>query len=233
VRSWRAVLEHQHICETGSAGIGLAKRDMRQATTRTLYGYWNELRAGRLAPHRLEIEPSRIAGILCETLMLERLSAEAYRYRLAGTRLCELFGSELRGHDFLDGWSSEDRALLKRCLSAICDQGGVVVLALETGDRRRRLQLEAILLPLLYSDGITRILGAMSGAADHWLVHEPNGPLRLLHAELIWPDGRPHGLLPGCSRDAFPLQSGETPGGASARTRFRVLEGGLGGRRSD
>ena len=46
-----------------------------QRSLQTLYGYWNELRAGRLAPQRLEIEPSRIAGILSETFMLERIDA--------------------------------------------------------------------------------------------------------------------------------------------------------------
>src|SRR4051812_13786849 len=48
---------------------------MQQRTLQTLYGYWNEVRAGRLAPQRLEIEPSRIAGILSETFMLERIDA--------------------------------------------------------------------------------------------------------------------------------------------------------------
>ena len=87
---------------------------MKQRTLQTLYGYWNEARAGRLAPLRLEIEPSRIAGILAETFMLERMDAATYQYRLAGTRLCELFGSELRGMNFLDNWSEADRAVLER-----------------------------------------------------------------------------------------------------------------------
>ena len=80
-----------------------------QKTLQTLYGYWNEVRAGRLAPQRLEIEPSQIAGILSETFMLERIDAATYQYRLAGTRLCEMFGSELRGKNFLEGWSEPDR----------------------------------------------------------------------------------------------------------------------------
>ena len=89
---------------------------MQQRTLQTLYGYWNEVRAGRLAPQRLEIEPSRIAGILSETFMLERIDAGSYQYRLAGTRLCEMFGSELRGRNFLDGWSEADRQVLARDL---------------------------------------------------------------------------------------------------------------------
>src|SRR4051794_24073887 len=93
---------------------------MKQKTLHTLYGYWNEVRAGRLAPQRLEIEPSRIAGILSDTFMLERIDAATYQFRLAGTRLCELFGSELRGKSFLDGWSELDRPLLTRDLATIC-----------------------------------------------------------------------------------------------------------------
>ena len=48
---------------------------MKQRTIQTLYAYWNELRAGRIAPRRLEIEPSRISSILPETFMLERTDA--------------------------------------------------------------------------------------------------------------------------------------------------------------
>jgi hypothetical protein len=68
---------------------------MKQRTVQTLYGYWNALRAGRIAPRRLEIEPSRIGSILSETFMLERTDPATCRYRLAGTRLCEIFGFEL------------------------------------------------------------------------------------------------------------------------------------------
>ena len=57
---------------------GQASTGMKQRTLETLYGYWNEVRAGRLA-QRLEIEPSRIAAILAETFMLERIDARTYR----------------------------------------------------------------------------------------------------------------------------------------------------------
>ncbi len=49
--------------------------------------------------------------VLAETFMLERTDPATYRYRLAGTRLCEIFGSELRDTNLLDGWSASDRTL--------------------------------------------------------------------------------------------------------------------------
>ena len=94
---------------------------MKQRSLQILYKYWNGVRAGRIAPRRLEIEPARIAGILAETFMLERITAAEFQFRLAGSRLCELFGSELRGTDFLDGWNAADRDLLERQLAAVCE----------------------------------------------------------------------------------------------------------------
>src|SRR5262245_6702032 len=110
---------------------------MQQKSPHTLYRYWDELRAGRIAPRRLEIEPSRIASILSETFMLERVDASNYPYRLAGTRLCELFGTELRGSNFLSGWHEADQAVLAQQLALIFAEGAASALAFEsTGPTR-------------------------------------------------------------------------------------------------
>ena len=202
-----------------------------QSSLQTLYSYWNEVRAGRLAPQRLEIEPSRIAGILSETFMLERIDARTYQYRLAGTRLCELFGSELRGKNFLDGWSEEDRRVLEWHLTTISEQGAAALLTIDgIVDSRHRVALDANLLPLLHAGKITRIIGTMSPtSAPHWLVAEPLRGRQLKQHQLIWPDGRPHGTVARAGKQA-PLQPGLTGPGVrvvkSDERRFRVVEGG-------
>ena len=202
---------------------------MKQRSTHTLYSYWNEVRAGRLAPHRLEIEPSRIAGILSETFMLERIDGGTHQYRLAGTRLCELFGSELRGKNFLDGWSEQDRPVLARDLATICEQGAVAVLNLEgSSDTRHRVELEAILLPLTHGgNGIGRIIGAMSTTSmPHWLDSEPLRDRRLLRHEVIWPDGRPHSVAEKLGRRAPLPPRAQMRIIKTDRRQFRVFEGG-------
>ena len=70
------------------------------------------------------------------------------------------------------------------------------------------------------------MIGAMSAVASpHWLGHEPLRTRRILHHELIWPDGRPNAALA-----AMPSQSTlqPSPSGASSglRRSFRVLDGG-------
>lgn len=203
---------------------------MRQKTLQTLYAYWNEVRAGRLAPQRLEIEPSRIAGILSETFMLERIDAATYQYRLAGTRLCEMFGSELRGKNFLDGWSEPDRQALARDLATICEQGAVAVVSLEgSSGGRHRVELEVVLLPLIHAGpNIGRIIGAMSATSSpHWLDNEPLLGRRLQRHELIWPDGRPHAVVERLGRQApFLPARAQMRVVKTGRRQFRVFDGG-------
>lgn len=204
---------------------------MKHRTTQILYTYWNEVRAGRIAPRRLDIEPSRIAGILPDTFMLEHLDAATYQYRLAGTRVCELFGRELRGSNFLDGWGVADRLALARRLSTMREQGGVVVLEILAGnDAGHRIDLEVVLLPLVHIGTQVggRILGAMSTAASpHWLGNNRLDTKRLQREELIWPDGRPHSVLERSGRQApfLPaVMSGRLV--RDQRRNFRVLQGG-------
>jgi hypothetical protein len=203
---------------------------MKQKSPNTLYGYWNELRAGRIAPRRLEVEPSRIAGILSETFMLERVNAGDYQYRLAGTRLCELFGAELRCSNFLSGWQEADQDLLAHKLALICEQGAVLTLEIEiSGAPRHALEFEAILLPLVHTaNSINRIIGAMS-LTSPTPIGASEQPLRrrLRRLEVIWPDGRPRAVLERGS--TAPFQAAQAPPAAAQkgeRPQLRLLDGG-------
>jgi hypothetical protein len=197
---------------------------MQQRTLQILYTYWNGLRAGRVAPMRLEIDPSRIGAILPEILLLERMDAGTYCYRLAGTRLCEMFGSELRGTNMLEGWTDADRTTLSNDLALTCERGAASHLVMEaSADSTRRVQLEAILLPLMHAESaIGRVIGAMSAiASPHWLGHDHLRDRRLVSHEVIWPDGRPNAALSaGAPHRPAP------PPAAGLRRNFRVLDGG-------
>jgi hypothetical protein len=199
---------------------------MKQRTLQILYAYWNGLRAGRIAPARLEIDPSRVGAILPEIFLIERVDATTYSYRLAGTRLCEIFGRELRGTNLLDGWAAADRALLARDLALTCEQGAATHFVMEaSAGNARRVQLEALLLPLMHAGNvIERVIGATSAiASPHWLGHDRLIDRRLLSHEPIWPDGRSR--LPAVSGTQAPSPNpAAMPKGD--RRAFRVLDGG-------
>lgn len=206
---------------------------MNQTTNQILFAYWNEVRGDRVAPRRFEIEPARIATILPETFILERLDSESYPYRLAGTKLCEQFGAEFRGVNFLDGWPEADRLTLARHFAATSAKGGALVLEIEATpslDGADPVQFEAILLPLIHtSSTVTRLVGAISAIdPPAWLGMKRLAYRRLRSCEAIWPDGRPYAVAESF-RNQAPLIA--SLAGARLvkqdRRSFRVLDGGL------
>ena len=178
----------------GGADEPLQVDDMRHETSLTLFRYWNGLRGTRMAPCRFEIEPARIARILPEAFVLEQVDHGTYRFRIAGTRLCEQFGLELRGRNLLDYWDQEDRSILKQQLATVAEQGAAALFEFEAfGSRREPVLFEALVLPLVHANAsIDRFLGTISAREEPvWPGMEHLERRHLLRHELIWPTGQP------------------------------------------
>lgn len=212
---------------------------MRMATSLELYRYWDIIRAGRAAPRRFEIEPSDIAEILPETFILEFAGHQDYRYRLAGTRICDQFVSEFRGRDFLSDWSGADRITMFRRLRLIRERAAVLSFDFEAFDPQgRSARFEAVILPLYHAAGrIDRLLGAITPIdPPAWLGETPLVARRLGEFEVIWPEVM---AAPAPRTPTLVTKLGETPADALAphvrharivrqdRRQFRVYDGGL------
>ena len=204
---------------------------MKQKTSQILYSYWNEVRGERVAPHRFEIEPARIVSILPETFILERVDAATYRFRLAGTRICEQFGVEFRGTNFLELWVNGNRHILARHLANITEHGVVGVFNFEASTNdHRAIQFEVLMLPLVHTGtSVDRVLGTISAIeTPPWLGTERLHARRLVRHELIWPDGRPHSRIEITHRQApFLPQLRGARFVRVDRRQFRVYDGGL------
>ena len=208
---------------------------MKHRTNRALFSYWNNVRGDRIAPQRFEIDPSRISAILPHTFILERLSAETMRFRLAGTHICDLFGTELRGSNFFDGWAAIDRLPLLRQFSVLTSQGAVMVLYVKliTADNES-VECEVVLLPLVHTRGcIDRVLGTCAPLAHpSWVGVKPVTGKYLMANELVWPARDPRPVLEQAPVSAPPVEA-NVFGTQSARIvrsqgrNFRVLDGGL------
>jgi hypothetical protein len=206
---------------------------LKHKTSETLFSYWDKVRGNRTTPRRFEIEPGKIAAILPSTFILERIDAEAYRFRLAGTHVCELFGSELRGTNFLDGWSPSDRVALIRHFAAISKQGAVETIHMEAAPvARASSTFEVLLLPLRHTgEDIDRVLGSFTALeAPHWLRELPLSSKRIIAHELMWPAGGPPYAQEEQPRGEVPamLPARHARVVRSERRQFRVFEGGLG-----
>lgn len=134
---------------------------MKHDNAKGLYAYWDELRQGRAAPYRSELDPRAISSLLETTFILEHAPETTPRFRLAGTKLCDQFGMELRGMSALAFWTGENRTRMRDLLRKVVNEPcvGHVVCTVET--RGGYLyEAEFIYLPLRSDLGeMTRILG--------------------------------------------------------------------------
>jgi hypothetical protein len=112
---------------------------MKHAASRELYAYWDEKRGTRRAPERAEIEPGAIRGVLSVALILALDRAAGHPVRLAGTRICALFGREIKGESFLDLWDAPSRDVVEGLVSILSDEctGTVAGVSAQNDDNER------------------------------------------------------------------------------------------------
>ncbi len=141
---------------------------MQHETNRVLFAYWDQLRNGRIAPKRNEIDPARISTILPQVMMLDCQTPGNYCFRIAGTKLCRYFDAELRGYNFLNLWHPFDRKSMRDKLAAISEHGNPATFDVQSHNTfGETVFSELLILPLTRPDGkIYRLLGAWSLTED-------------------------------------------------------------------
>lgn len=208
---------------------------MHHAGTIELYQYWNRLRRDRPAPTRVEIEPADIRGLLADTFILEMDSRDNAIFRLAGTRLCALFGRELKGFAFLSLWRERDTRAIGRLVRGVVADKSIVVVSFEGVTAKNRFTaFELVLLPLDGGVDNPRLLGAVFAFdKPYWLGAEPLVELRIGALRVIDPerdhvflDNRPSIDVPALAPDDATLA---VPSEAAPLRKVRhlvVLDGG-------
>jgi hypothetical protein len=204
---------------------------MQQAVSQSLYSYWNALRGNRPAPRRFEIEPSRIATSLPDTFILERINHTNLRFRLAGTRITEALGFELRGKNLFELFDADDSRVLQEQITTITESCAVGLFRVSAENAEgQTTTFEMTVMPLMHMhDAVDRFLGSISSIdKPDWLGSCLLEKRKLVHHEVIWPTG---GLVRQGARasEQLPVLSvrREARIVRSARRQFRVYDGGL------
>ncbi len=204
---------------------------MKEAVSQSLFTYWNNLRGDRPAPRRFEIEPARIANYLPDTFILERVDQETLRFRLAGTRISEALGIELRGTNLLDLFDAQDAATLQQQVALIASRAAVGLFEISADNGiGMSAAFEVLILPLTHTRNVVeRFLGSVTPInKPNWLGAVPLMIRSLVRHELIWQYAE--------ARSGIEIMSRQTPFlpavreariVRSARRQFRVYEGGL------
>jgi hypothetical protein len=145
---------------------------MKHRSIQELFAYWNTRRGRRAVPDRADIEPGAIRHVLADTFILSFDESNGHPFRVAGTRVCAIFGRELKNQTYLGLWTIESRALARDLAAIVADESiGVVGRASGAGIDCVERGLELMLLPLSHRGATdSRVLGALApiGSTD-WL----------------------------------------------------------------
>jgi hypothetical protein len=122
---------------------------MRHPSIRELFDYWNERRGARPAPERDDIEPFAIRRVLADAFLLALNPVKGHPFRLAGTRICALFGREVKGVSFLDLFALHARYEMGDLIDIVAQESvGLIASASELKPPEHASPLELLLLPL-------------------------------------------------------------------------------------
>lgn len=186
--------------------------------SRMLFRYWESLRAERSCPTREEINLHQIVNIVPDLMIIEKnILNTGWQYRLAGTRICDFFQSELTGRDVLAGWDNFERDIVDKCLEVTLQRLQPSLVRMRfISDLGNTVAAEMIALPIQTTDkkqvqvigGFFPFIAQNRNAVDHLVRRE------LVSARMIWTEHEQGDLLLE--------QAGRKTG-----IQLRIIQGGL------
>jgi hypothetical protein len=164
---------------------------MKHSSSRQLFAYWERQRGKHAAPERADIDPAAIRHALGDIFILASDFVDDLRYRLAGTRLCALFGRELKGESFKSTWTVASRVPLLAALTEVVGEStGLVAGVRGANAHGEAVDLEVLLLPLAHrGHARVRAIGVMAAIdLPYWIGERPVSELTLGTVRHIGPE---------------------------------------------
>lgn len=164
---------------------------MKHRNSHLLVGYWSRLRRGRDLPDQADIDPRAIKRMLSHVFILEASDTSKPHYRLAGTALCDRFGFELKGTNFLSHWEAQSRSSLTLLMrQAIALKQPICISSIGATAECGMVEMETILAPVTFGDeapvrfvGLTQVLSDTAQLGGKPIAFE-----RLVGSQLVQED---------------------------------------------
>jgi hypothetical protein len=210
----------RNLSEDGGAKIPLIVNGcvVNDSIAQGVLDYWEGLRDGRLVPKRSEIDPRALRKSLNHTFILEARTPDNIRFRLAGSKLCDCMGMEMRGMPAYAMIVQEGRNAFNEAIQICLAHPQIVDFQLSPTARM-------VLLPMADEDNtINRILGCVNA--------DPNNPdfptrftvrsmtqTRIIAAKSILPK-----LVAELAEDQQPFQSKTKKAAFSKPPHLRIVK---------
>lgn len=140
---------------------------MKHRNNHFAVGYWSLIRRGRPAPDQSDVDPKALKRLLPFVFLLDTRHSH-FVYRLAGTTLCERYGGELRGRDFLSQWDRDSRKRVSALLQdALAESKPLCLTSVGTTADCRMIEIETVLMPITFNgEAPERFLGVAQVLTD-------------------------------------------------------------------
>lgn len=202
------------IVETHDTDI--ASSQIMHPGSRALFRHWESLRAERPCPTREQFSLSEIRDIVPDLVIMERDHIrQSFRYRLAGTRACEIGRFNLTGTDALSGWDNFEREIIyKHLVQTTVNMQPTLMRQRLTTDTGLQVAIEFIGLPVRMraSERVQVMGGLFTFRPMKDIGHGAISNRELLAVRSIWTEFQP---------EKPSLERNET------FRRFTVIPGGL------
>ena len=185
--------------------------------SRTIFRHWEAIRGEAPAAHRDDLDLRQLGRYVSWLFIMEHSSrANGYVWRLAGSKICELWRRELTGSDVLAGWDRFERETVRRLLDGVRENFQPCSLRLRLSTSLGQLiDTEIIALPLHARDGHSVHIfgGAMPFRETGILGYDRITGVELASGRTIWTEP-----IPG-------VQTGDAPR-PRAYAPLRLVAGG-------
>jgi hypothetical protein len=192
--------------------------------SRSLFAYWESLRAERACPNREEFAFEPVKDLMPDMVVLEQdLARGGYSFRLAGSRVCALFGRNLTASDAFSGWDAYETSILRNHFKLAFDNFQPILFRMRLlTDTGITVAAELIAMPIRarMSNRIQLIGGLFSFCDVSDLAYHSIQTRELVSARAIWTE-HGSGELGNSPDVPFPY-----PQKRSNKPFLKVLEGG-------
>ena len=168
---------------------------IRHPGTRALFSFWEKIRGEKAAPGRDDLDLRQISPIVPNLLILERDHLhQSYKWRLAGSEICQFYRQKLTSTNALAGWGGFERNTLKQLFDTVVTglQPCLVRFQLST-DLGQVIGAELLGLPILAKNGTRfHVFGGIFPLRDiSQLGYDSVTGLELSAARSIWTEPLP------------------------------------------
>jgi hypothetical protein len=163
---------------------------MKHPSNRDFFAYWDERRGYGRAPDRSDIEPAAVRELLGDIFVLSCDAETGFPFRMAGTRLCALLGSDVKNQSFPAQFAPQSRGEIEEIVTIVCEEMMPAIAGIRAlSPDGSTAHLELLLLP--FNARAHEPISLTGLLAPFGQIQGPLGPLEIVSWRYMHPPQEP------------------------------------------